>query len=1131
MQQLSWLHLSDLHYGMNQQEWLWPTIKELFYKDIAKLSERIGTWDLVIFTGDLTQAGTEEQFDDLSKMLEELWNVLSKHSPSPLFVCTPGNHDLLRPDPLDPTVQAFNNWHTNEQIRNRFWQSSDNDYKKYIDKCFNNYTNWYDSLAIPKPTTSKGFIAGDYSHIIETNGIRTGIVSLNTAFLQLTDVDYEKKLSIHPRQILDVCGNDPDKWCSNLDLSLLITHHGSNWLHPTALDTFKSQIFPPDRFNAHFYGHMHEPYTQDSSEYGSTQRRLRQGSSLFGNINCNNGVANRIHGYNAGRFKFDNDNIIEELYPRTLIKTHAGHYKICADNKFDVNGDEFITTTHPIKSKAHSNTTLPSDSHTTTTTNKNTNITAANEPDGINPHIDLFNTSNLGIQPNSIKIVRHIIKPLSQHKNIRCKEQDAFTTTIREQRCSILVSDWGYGKEGFLYSVLDKVNHDSLNNIYRVTCEDLSETEHLSTAFEDQLGISLQEFCVFASQQINTTLLLDDIPYSLITAGQNATLNTATLPGIIRSVLDFCPSIKIILTTRQYSDNFSFSSTIISPLEPHEIREYLSNHPNNSINHNDPDLIEILHMRSGGLPMRIDSILENIQITSIDSIFDVDMESTSLQEIGKEPVPKALIQAVSSIENSDDIYAKRGFKLLKVLSVLSDGEMLNTVKWFYPGEPFQTKCGIELLKLSLISRVEQPNIIKEITSSAKGSPHSYEVPMISVKVPRQVRDYVLTLIDDEELHEIIKRAAEILFGEKWRDGTIKILQSKSFSSTKTSFSGLGNEHRVIYHLLKVAMQKNDPQDIRRAATLGLTYCKKLHSINRYWDASISAEELLYLLENSTATVEYTKLAAICGKSLRMAGKCEKAIQKLNLALDSDQNNLTKEEKSDIHLGLALAYKHLNELELAQQSAETVQKLTKKIASHHLQAQAIITSITLSGDEKRAALKSIEKTSRKNKHFVVANNILLDLAESDGDSKQKIRYLDDVVKSSGDDPYNRIRATLNKASLYIEQNTVSQLSFMERIFIQRAYSFLFSQRLTSLFNQCHEVTWQLFKCENHTGKILRLFRYSSLLWRIRGILDKEQKYLSEISQISPDEIKQLKDTPVACDIIYAEARMSESSPGN
>jgi hypothetical protein len=55
---LSWLHLTDLHQGMTDQDWLWPTTRRALFDDLAKVHDHAGPWDLVLFTGDLTQRGS-----------------------------------------------------------------------------------------------------------------------------------------------------------------------------------------------------------------------------------------------------------------------------------------------------------------------------------------------------------------------------------------------------------------------------------------------------------------------------------------------------------------------------------------------------------------------------------------------------------------------------------------------------------------------------------------------------------------------------------------------------------------------------------------------------------------------------------------------------------------------------------------------------------------------------------------------------------------------------------------------------------------------------------------------------------------------------------------------------------------
>ena len=66
MSRLSWLHLTDLHRGLADEEHLWPGVENDFYEDIETLHRNCGPWDLVLFTGDLTQRGTAAEFASLN---------------------------------------------------------------------------------------------------------------------------------------------------------------------------------------------------------------------------------------------------------------------------------------------------------------------------------------------------------------------------------------------------------------------------------------------------------------------------------------------------------------------------------------------------------------------------------------------------------------------------------------------------------------------------------------------------------------------------------------------------------------------------------------------------------------------------------------------------------------------------------------------------------------------------------------------------------------------------------------------------------------------------------------------------------------------------------------------------------
>ncbi len=123
MTSFGWLHLTDLHLGMHQQSSLLPTVEDKFFDSLEPLYEKSKPWDLVIFTGDLTDKGSPEEFKQVDEFLGQLWDCLRSLGAKPSLLAVPGNHDLTRPDPKDPCVTVLkNNWSILADVRNEFWK-------------------------------------------------------------------------------------------------------------------------------------------------------------------------------------------------------------------------------------------------------------------------------------------------------------------------------------------------------------------------------------------------------------------------------------------------------------------------------------------------------------------------------------------------------------------------------------------------------------------------------------------------------------------------------------------------------------------------------------------------------------------------------------------------------------------------------------------------------------------------------------------------------------------------------------------------------------------------------------------------------------------------------------------------
>ena len=341
-----WLHFTDLHVGMSDFEKNWPNILEALSKDLQDLHEKCGPWDVVFFTGDLVYKGTKEEFVDLDEKLEQiLKEITNLGQEKPVLMMVPGNHDLERPPTDDKKITsqvlALINWKKNLNIHKKFWDNEQSEYIIPIKKAFENYTNWWEGRMHSSKSIrfEKGIIPGDFSCTLDINGIKVGIVGINTAWLQLNKGDYNQKLAVDVTQLNKVCGGNGPIWIKKHSFCFLLTHHGSDWLNEKAKQQMESEINPAGRFLLHLFGHMHESLHSDIATNGSNVVRSRQGASLFGlekYIDYQNGETeeDRIHGYSAGIISITEDEATIREWPRISASSKQGWRLIADKNKF-----------------------------------------------------------------------------------------------------------------------------------------------------------------------------------------------------------------------------------------------------------------------------------------------------------------------------------------------------------------------------------------------------------------------------------------------------------------------------------------------------------------------------------------------------------------------------------------------------------------------------------------------------------------------------------------------------------------------------------------------------------------------------------------------------------------------------
>ncbi|HEY3276103.1 MAG TPA: tetratricopeptide repeat protein [Syntrophorhabdaceae bacterium] len=336
-----WLHLTDLHLGMPGQASLWPNVEEIFLNDLKFLRDNVGPWDMVLFTGDLTQRGTKPEFDELDKLLQTLWSRFKEWGFTPELLAIPGNHDLVRPEnQVDPSlITLLKTWNVPE-VQEPFWDDKrDSSQRALISAAFQNYAHWWKHTSIPKPATiNRGFLPGDCSTSYTADDLNLGIVGLNSAYLQLGAGNFEKKLHLDVRQFHAACNGNGTVWTKQHDVCLLLTHHPEVWLNPEAQKQFLDEIYsPPERFALHQFGHMHDGNLSAVSHGGGSERRRLQGCSLFALESWGEEKKEkRNHGYSLCELKRENNELKLRIWPRRANEITGGGRTIDRDLSFDL---------------------------------------------------------------------------------------------------------------------------------------------------------------------------------------------------------------------------------------------------------------------------------------------------------------------------------------------------------------------------------------------------------------------------------------------------------------------------------------------------------------------------------------------------------------------------------------------------------------------------------------------------------------------------------------------------------------------------------------------------------------------------------------------------------------------------
>lgn len=1052
------LHLSDLHFGISGQKILWPTIRSVFYEDIRKMHRKCGDWQLVIFSGDLTQMGDKKEFKDLTEAFLDLWQLFAQLGFSPSLFVIPGNHDLQRPPKLDPAATVLQQWGQREDLRKLFWETQDNAYRALVTSAFSNYKEWLNELpqsGIPTLTLTHGLMPGDVSSVLESNDINLGLVGLNSTWLQLGDGDYCGKLHVDPAQLMELTNHDPDGWTTRNDFNLIVTHHPFSWLSEKSKASWLSEIDTRTRFDAHVFGHMHELSVETRAIGGAQEKRKFQSASLFGLEKYGSDAMSRRHGYSLLRLSRSNDRNIR-IWPRRAHLLADGAWKLIPDFDFHLGDDEESVNYEISKSNISNN----SSTKTIST-------------------LELI--GNTSIPLTSIKKDYPLNPAFSE---VRKVEQTIALPELNNDRPIWIVSDWGLGTIDFIRWLQEKQPADT--KFFQLDIHACKTREEIFSKVEEQIGLPFQQLGQYLYAEGRAILVFDD---ALV--GQHANDTVAPrletdLRQIITTLNSFAKAIKVIVTSKLEPIHPQMSVIKLKALDEVDTSAYIAAHPRGGREAATSKFVTTLYRHTDGIPARLDAALQYVQLVGLSELLIINTDISGKQA-GEHKPPPGLSETIEELESSQDPSVARALQLLKALTMFPSGERFDNIKRFNGADGFYIQNIQLLIDRALIDTTEL-NSVGEFTNQNTA-------PALVVRRP--VREHLYANLPAIELRALNKKAMTLYFGKNWQTEEIKPPPSLRFDRPGQGAWVLNNASLMVMRAIREAVGATGGHRLQEVLNLATSFCASLEEGDHFRAAYLFCEDACPLIEEANKkdnqNLDLSLFKLQWAKFARMAREAKKA---KSILLELTPNLKSKSYRQSAFLTLALCHERLGEKDEAIQAARECIKLNSKnnLALH---AQAVILLNDVNVENKKEKLKALELLARKKKANIVANNIALGQAErltDFGDAKKIALIVAGGAEKSGD-YYNAIRANILIAKGTIkEQKPINSTTLTKLI---GAYHYLYSQRFDSLFDDCHAVLWSAFETSGETANLLKLFRHSSFMWRLRGDTHKEDAYLAKL----------------------------------
>lgn len=1050
MKQLTFLHFSDLHMGNKVAKPFLSHIKSELLKDIKYISGELGKIDVIFMTGDLVQTGSDTEYKEFEGFMNSILSLLKDYGSNPYLFFVPGNHDMERlSETSEPTHQALKMWNNNPDVRkNIFWEGGA--YTRYCKERFNNYCNFVKRYSnIPLGTTKEGVLPGDYFTSVEINGLKLGVLGLNSSFLQIEHGDFHGKLGIYLKQIESIFGSQYVETLSQNDVNILLTHHNIDWYEPDSRDEYLGEIYLKDHILEHYCGHNHIPQTDYTSHNYALESRVNVGPSLCG-LEYFGDKVERIHGYHAGRYViYDDGRIVKQIYPRLAVQRNSVYF-IDRDINY-----------HCEKGKEYAEETLKE-----TRGKTEERVYSASEIADI-------------LSDDKPKIGSITLHPITIHgdqayNKVRIQEQKEAEYTLKTTRCLWICTSFGLGEEQFLACVLRSLQVD-LRGVFRLNCEDVETYAGLDKLVREHFSVSLNNLVDELSLACDSPILIfSGITKSLVDK------ELAALSTMASSMTRYNEQIRMVFISSEMPSDGYFCSIQLQPLSKSDVKHFVdASMPGKEFTSFDID--KILDV-TNGYPLCLDVIVKQLEYASLEDLNEADF-SFSQDEL---KIPLAIKDYIQSLKNSSQSSERNCYSLLVLLSLLPKGDTYSSIRRYNTTSPYKPS-EVDILKSRYLITIDHYYVIKN---------HSLISSIDVLRIPKIFRDFILGLESKDSLREQCSTICEMYLGKEWIQGNLKL--KKVSGDVYYSFTYYNTEAAICY-LLRYTIEKKDTDSFVRYLVVAGNYVYELEMQHMYYVAlyvgdsfyQVVKEHVLEGAERSFSFLKY-ELADM----LRMNNYYDES-EELFLSV-LDENLLDKNSLQTARECLGLLYSNRDEKEKAIHYADEMIKNEKdKTNSRNALWARYIKALNVEDNNlKLKEMKSIHRVASKNKDaLLISANSARYIAFLDP-SESTLKMIDKELKKFSVS-YTWMQLIQCKYNMYTNPSLQKTLNKTDIEFVRKVYSYSFSQMVLSMMIDSHRILWDYYLNEKDYPFLANMLHHSIYAWELNNVDDKIQYYIGEV----------------------------------